>query len=136
MIGRRNGFSLLEVLIALTLVAIGFAAAMKLFPMALRQAQVAQERSVVCELAETKFAQLRAAGGRNLLHNWQYMAPLFQWSGSDPARLDEASGLYESYSTTIQRLVGAADIYAHQVTFVVRMHDGREERFVTIISEI
>ncbi|HOE66992.1 MAG TPA: prepilin-type N-terminal cleavage/methylation domain-containing protein, partial [Candidatus Hydrogenedentes bacterium] len=59
---REQGFSLLETLIALTLFAAGVMAVMKLFPMSLRQAQGAAERTVAAQLADSKFGTLRTEG--------------------------------------------------------------------------
>jgi len=129
---KDKGFSSVEVVVALAVLIIGIVAAMRLFPIALRQIRVAQERAIVSELADGSLGHLRTAGGRNLLHNWDGMSVRFQ---GDPPTLLNLGTVYDAYQTTVHRMVSASEVYLHRVTLSVDMPDGRTERFVTYISE-
>ena len=67
----RKGFSPLEVIIAVAILAIGIMGTFKLFPIALRQVQIAHERTLISEMADARLGHLRTAGGRVLLQEWE-----------------------------------------------------------------
>lgn len=124
-----KGFSLLEVLIALTILAMGVIALMRLFPASLRQAQVAAERTIVAELAGSWLGRVQAVGARQFFQN-QGRAIAFT--------LTEAQRAYSVYMgtlTTLQRMSGASEVYFQRVTFAVQLPDGRRETFVTYIAQ-
>ncbi|HOJ34860.1 MAG TPA: type IV pilus modification protein PilV [Candidatus Hydrogenedentes bacterium] len=125
----KRGFSLLEVLIAMTILAIGVIGAMRLFPMTLRQVRGAQERTVASELADDLFSRLRSAGGHNLFDAWSTMA------GEPVFNLLQANDIYSNYTTSVSLVSGGTEVYLHRATINVKMPDGRYERFVTFIGE-
>lgn len=57
---RQDGFTLLEVLIALAILAIGFAAAMRAVGMATNAASTLQQRTLAHWVAQNQLAELRA----------------------------------------------------------------------------
>ena len=59
---RRYGYSLLEVLIALTILMIGIIAVYRLFPISMREARMAEEKMIAAELADARLGRLRASG--------------------------------------------------------------------------
>ena len=58
----ESGFTLLEVVIALTILAVGIMAVMSLFPASLAQQRVAAERTVIAALARTQLSEVRSGG--------------------------------------------------------------------------
>ncbi len=128
---RRSqlGFTLLEVLIALTILAVGILAVMRLFPMSLVQQRRAAERTVVASLARTQLSEVRTGGMGQSLATWL--------QGNAYRVVAEAARsytLYDSWRTTATRM-GASDVDLYRVVFTVRLHDGREEEFVTYVTE-
>ena len=122
------GFTLLEVLVALTLLAVGILAIMQLFPQALTQSRVAAERTTVASLARTELGRVKAQGVGSQLNDWAAVNSLKQLTA-----IEQSYALYESWRSTVQRVGGDVDLY--RVTFSVRMFDGREENFVTYVTE-
>jgi prepilin-type N-terminal cleavage/methylation domain-containing protein len=135
---RQKGFSPIEVLIAMAILAIGIVGAFQLFPIALKQVRIAHERTVVTELAGSRISQLRTAGGRNLPFQWAPEAGQFNlgFEPFDAANSAYAAyAVYSAYTTTVQRMVAASEVYLHRVVVTVNMYDGRKESFVTYVSE-
>lgn len=126
---HRNtaGFSLLEVVVALTLLAVGLIAAMRLFPASLRQTQVAAERTTVASLANTELGRVKAGGVGNQLSEWASISSL-----RSLGEIERAYALYDGWRASVKRVGGDVDLY--RVTFSVQMFDGREETFVTYVT--
>lgn len=124
----NRGFTLLEVIVALTILSIGIIAIMKIFPRSIQQTRLAAERQQVAFLAKTEMGQLRAAG----------VGPaLTSWALANAFRNVEAAGgnygMYKSWTSSVKRVSSEIDLY--RVTFNVEMFDGRRERFVTYVTE-
>jgi len=123
------GFTLLEVLIALTILAVGILAVMRLFPMALVQQRRAAERTVIASLARTQLSTVRTGGvGQSLVSFLQRNAY------HTVAQAARSYTLYDSWRTSVTRM-GQPDVELYRVVFTVRMHDGRDEEFVTYVTE-
>lgn len=121
-----TGFTLLEVIIAMGILIIGIMAVMQLIPSSLLQQRMAQERTITAELANSVMGQLRASGGRALFR------------GNIPSSIltvYDVYGLYDSYTTNIDHMTGSAEVFLQRVTFTVALPDGREETFVTFVSQ-
>lgn len=135
---RQNGYSLLEVLIALAILMIGIIAVYRLFPMSMRAARLADEKIVASELASSRLGRLRSSGAQGPVLNFYTAAGAVD---VDPhyAQLLSAAGdayaLYDGYTTILQRLRGASEVYYQRALFSVQMPDGRDETFVTYIVE-
>jgi len=104
-------------------------AVMSLFPASLAQQRVAAERTVIAALARTQLSEVRSGGAG---------ASLSDWVNSNTYHVVEASAraytLYDSWRATATRIGGpGADLY--RVVFSVRLNSGREEEFVTYVTE-
>ncbi len=121
---RGGGFTLLEVLIALGILLIGIIGVMQLFPASLINARRAAERTITSQTAHSVLGQIRASSAEALFRG---QIPL------DLIRLDDANAIY-NFTTTVERLNGAAEVYLQRVTFTVTFSDGRSENFTTFVT--
>lgn len=133
----KHGFTLIEVLIALSILIIGIVAAMKMFPISLERARLAAEKEVASRLADDRLSRLRIAGARSLfLSDFDLNRTALSLSAVDAINnMYTNYNLYEGYNTTVQRMGGAAEVYLQRVNFSVSMPDGRSETFVTYVTE-
>ena len=118
---RREGFTLLEVLIALGILMFGIVAVMQFFPTSLLQARMAVERTISAELANSTMSQIRAAGAYYLFYG-------------DMVSLNSVNEVDGLYSTTVQRLSGGPEVRLQRVTFTVTLPNDRTETFVTYVA--
>ena len=137
-IHRRNdsGVGLLEVLIALTILAVGIIGTIQLFPSALRQVQLGNERTVTSQLAAGNLGAIQSAGGDNLLVNRLERSQRLRSlpAGQAAEAIYGARGIYAGYTSSVQRMRGASRVYLQRVTMNVKMHDGRYEQYVTYVA--
>ena len=131
---RQSGFTLLEVVVALSILTLGIIAIMQLFPQSLAQSRIAQERTVVASLAKTELGKVKAGGVGGQLAAWAEENALRVLT-----QAQRAYTLYDSWRSSVQRVVGSGaagvDVDLYRVTFSVRMLDGREESFVTYVTQ-
>lgn len=126
-----RGFTLIEVIIALAILLFGIGAVMLLFPASLESARRAAERTVSSQTAHSVVSQIRASSGEALYNDRLPIGLL------DYPIFDQTSGainLY-GYSTSVQRLSGAAEVYLQRVTFTVEFADGSSESFTTFVTQ-
>ncbi|MBI2422500.1 MAG: prepilin-type N-terminal cleavage/methylation domain-containing protein [Candidatus Hydrogenedentes bacterium] len=125
----RAGFTLVEIVVALTIISVGIVAVMRLFPESLRQARTAAERTTVAFLAKTQLGKVRASGLGGGLGAWAANNSFQNVAAAGSA----SGGFYQSYRATTQRVSGDVNLY--RITFSVQLFDGREEQFVTYVTE-
>ena len=121
---ERSGFTLVEVLVALGILIIGIVGVMQLFPASLSAARQAAERTITSQTAHSVLGQLRASSAEALFND---EIPL------ELLNIDRAGGLY-GFTTTVDRLNGASEVYLHRVTFTVDFASGRRETFTTFVA--
>ncbi len=132
-----RGFTLVEVLIALAIVAVGVIAVTRLFPQGLRASQVAQERTIASELAKGNFARVKMTGLDNLLGTLRDMG-VNQIQSIDTVYglyTGDPNGIITQTTTSISRTATGIDDRLVRVTYSVEMPDGRRENFVTYVTE-
>ena len=122
----RGGFTLVEVLVALAILLTGIIAVLVMFPQSLKAARIAAERSITSQAAHSVLSQVRATSADSL-YNERLLPGLLHQPQS-------AASLY-GYSTTVERLSGAAEVYLQRVTFTVQLSNGRTESFTTFVAE-
>ncbi len=122
---HKDGFTLLEVLVALFILLFGIVAVMQFFPVSLLQARTAAERTVSSQAADSVLGQIRQVGAASLFND-QLPRTLMHF--------DRADGIY-GYDTTIQRLNSPANVSLQRVTLTVTLPNGRQQSFVTYVSE-
>lgn len=134
---EERGFSPIEVLVAMAILAIGIMAIMRLFPSGLRASRVAQERSIAAELADANMGRLRMTGASNILGMAKASA-LYQASTASGIYLDgriDTVGAVDGHSTVVTRVAGPLDETRVRVVFSVDFPDGRRENFVTYVTD-
>ena len=92
---NNAGFSLIEVMVALTILAVGIIGIMQLFPAALDQSREAAERTTVSALANTELGRVKA-GGVGGLTFWAEQNAIRSLNASE-----RAYALYESWKSTV-----------------------------------
>ncbi len=133
---ETKGVGLLEVLVAMTILSIGIIGAMQLFPMAMRNVQTANERTVITNMASSRLQELQSAGGENLLlrrleqGGRARSVPALATAG----HLNQSSEIYGLYTSSVQRMRGASQVYLQRVTMNVQTSDGRYEQYVTYVT--
>jgi len=134
-LNEKVGFSLVEVLVSMAVLAVGIVAVTKLFPQGLRATRVAQERTIASELADSNLARLRMAGMDNLLGTIRASA-LYSTSAADAVYGGSNNdGIIDGYTTTVTRAGTGLNDKLVRVTFSVEMPDGRLENFVTYVTQ-
>ncbi len=123
---KNRGFTLIEVLVALAILAIGVLAVVSVFPAALGNIRVAHQRTMAAELAEDTLGRVRMTGA----------APLFDGAYPLPVHWGTVTDLYGVHRLNVQPLAGAGDTSLQRVVFMLDMNDGRRQTFVTYVSEI
>lgn len=138
MMRTRAGFTLLEVLVALVILAVGIIGVVRLFPLSMRQSQIAAERTTVASLARSELGRIRAGG----VYQSDFQSWIRDWAEDNALRtIDEATRaytLYDSWRASVQRIGSrfGDGIDLFRITFSVKMFDGREETFVTYVTEL
>lgn len=125
----QRGFTLVEVIVALTILSIGIIAIMRLFPISIQQARIAAERQQASFLAKSELGELRAAGAGAGLSTWATENAFH--SATD--EFGDNNKMFKSWTSTVKRVSSDVDLY--RVTLNVEMFDGRRERFVTYVTE-
>jgi prepilin-type N-terminal cleavage/methylation domain-containing protein len=121
----RQGFTLLEVIVALAILLIGLVVVMTMFPISLSAARNAAERMRTSQTAHSVISQIRASSADSL-YNDRVLPTLLTQQRS-------AANLY-GYSTSIQRLAGASEVYLQRITFAVTLANGKTETFTTFVA--
>lgn len=133
------GFTLLEVVVAMTIMAGGLIAIMRFFPAAVQQSRVASEFTVIASVAKTELSQVRSIAGSELTQarSTSGGTPLQAWAERNAfrdlqAEGDELAGIFSSWRSSVHRVRGDVDLF--RVTFAVELFDGGEEKFVTYVT--
>jgi prepilin-type N-terminal cleavage/methylation domain-containing protein len=126
---KTDGFTLIEVLIAMVILGIGILGVTILFPAALRDTQRASSMTVAAMYADSVIDILRAQGYRSIATMW----PISQ-QVNILTRADEVYRLYDNPDVRIIYLVSSVnDLYA-TVVVKIPFPDGRTEEYVSYIA--
>ncbi len=126
---KTSGFTLIEVLVAMVILAIGILGVTILFPAALRDSRRASGLTVASVYADSVIDTLRAQGYRSLAQLWPDGGAI-----EILRRADETYFLYGETDVRIIYLVSAVnDLYA-TVVVKIPFPDGRTEEYVSYIA--
>jgi prepilin-type N-terminal cleavage/methylation domain-containing protein len=126
---KADGFTLIEVLIAMVILGIGILGVTILFPAALRDTQRASGTTVAAMYADSVIDVLRAQGYRSIATVWPFSQRIDLLR-----RADEVYRLYDDADVRIIYLVSSInDLYA-TVVVKIPFPDGRTEEYVSYIA--
>ena len=133
---KTNGFTLVEVLVAMAILAIAMVALIQMFPQAMRMSRRAAEKTTVSSLAKTEMGRVKAAGVGDLIGpgNWAVRNGIVQLGATQNVygAVLKADSLYKGWTATVQRAGAEVDLF--RVTFSVELSNGRKEKFVTYVT--
>ncbi len=132
---HKDGFSLVEVIVAMAILGIGILAFMRFFPLGLRNVQIAQERSISSEIANDRMGRIQMAGPRELELTGVF-GDTFNLTNIQAAEAAYGNYVFEGFTTTIQPMAGSEETGLKRVTFAVELPDGRRETYVTYITDM
>ena len=128
-----DGFTLVEVLIAVGILAVGILAVMQLFPIALTQSRQAAEKTAATQLASSEVNKLRAQDlGPAIVDEWLKTNANHDLNNAE-YKAERAGALYQGWQATVERVAGVVPLY--RVTFRINMLDGKTtETYVTYVT--
>ncbi|MCX8064119.1 MAG: prepilin-type N-terminal cleavage/methylation domain-containing protein [Candidatus Hydrogenedentes bacterium] len=126
---NNKGFTLLEIVIALAVIAGGLVAVITLFPSAQRLLTTSSADANVTNLARTELSRVRVGGALSTGVKMWMKDTAFQMLDTSASAYE----LYQHYGSTVTRVPMGRGLY--RITFSVKLSDGREEKFVTYVSE-
>ncbi len=128
-LNKQSGFSILEIVIALAIIAGGLVAIFTLFPSAQKLLTDSSANANISNLARTEMSRVRVGGALSTGLNSWLKDNAFQMIETTASAYE----LYQHYGASASRVPIGKGLY--RVTFKVRLNDGREERFVTYVTE-
>ncbi|MCC6797644.1 MAG: hypothetical protein IT366_21200 [Candidatus Hydrogenedentes bacterium] len=139
-LNNNEGFSPVEVLIAMGILSIGIMAVVRLFPAGLAFSREAQEKTAAVELAENSISRMRMSGAGNLLGIAQAGALYGNIAEANSTYLGsegrvELGNIVDGYAASVRRVNGSGEQALVRVTYTVDMADGRRETFVTYVTD-
>lgn len=138
-IKKHLGFTLIETVVALSILAVGILAIVRMFPLATRAQYTAAGTTGASRLAKSQLAKLRA-GAINQDDLPAYMSAWLQENSvhlfpeSSPERFEFLCQGWRASVDSMAPPNSGANLY--RVTFNVVLLNNQEEKFVTYISEL
>ena len=129
-----NGFTLLEVIVAMAIVGVSVLALIRMLPIGLRNVQMAEERSAASQLANDRFGRIQMIGPRQF-ESTGVTDDLFNRVNADFVEPPYGNFVFEGLTTTIQPMARSNENGLKRVTFSVELPDGRIESYVTYVSK-
>lgn len=127
--GSQGGFTLLETLIALVILATGILSILLLFPIAMERHRVNTLRTMTTTIAQTQLGRLRAGDTDVNFHQWLRDNKLKPVSTTDPVSQHIKSWVVSSQPA------GEINLGLYRVTIGLRLWDGRTEYYTTYVTD-
>ena len=151
---NTSGFTLVEMLMALAILAIGMVSVVQLFPQSILQMRKAAELTVTSETAATVAGEIQGMGAEALFDDEVPKSLLRVFRESDllqdlvddglapvdiDAEMDELRALeqvegFYGYNTSIQRLNSDDDVFLQRVTIAVTLGGGNRQTYTTYVA--
>ncbi len=124
-----RGFSLLETLVALTILATGLVSIMLLFPIALERQRVNTLRTITTTTAQTQMSRLHGGDTDIAFHDWLSENRLKTLSP------DDIESQYVEAWVVSSQSAGELNQGLYRVTLELRLWDGRKEYYSTYVTD-
>lgn len=125
----RAGFTLLEALVALAILASGLVSIMLLFPIALERQRVNTLRTVTTKVAQSELNRLRAGDTDITFQQW------LRENRMHLIDIEEIESQYLRGWVVSSQPVGEINQGLYRVTIELRMWDGRKEYYSTYVAD-
>lgn len=122
-----QGFSLLETLVALTILATGLVSIMLLFPIALERQRVNTLRTMTTTVAQSELGRLRAGDTDITFQDWLSDNRL-----QHPGQIERQ---YVEAWVVSSQPAGELNQGLYRVTLELRLWDGRKEYYCTYVTD-
>lgn len=125
---NEAGLTLVEVIVAAAVLAIGILAVIRWFPTAIDLLRQANQRTVSASIADTELGRVRVGSAEALLDRY-YFSP-----SSAIESVYEINDIYAGFVKTVAPMRGSNETFLQRVTFNVTLPDGSEEVYVTYVT--
>lgn len=126
---NQGGFTLLETLVALVILATGILSILLLFPIAMERHRVNTLRTMTTTIAQTQLGRLRAGDTDLSFHQWLQKNKLHTIPQDDPISQHIKSWVVSSQPA------GEINLGLYRVTIGLRLWDGRTEYYTTYVTD-
>jgi hypothetical protein len=126
---------LLEVTVAMAILAISILALIRLLPLGLRNVQISEERSVASQLANDRFGRIQMVGPRQI-ELTGVSSETFNRTNAESVETSYSNFVPEGLATTVQPMSNSRENGLKRVTISVELPAGRTETYVTYVSKM
>jgi len=126
---NQGGFTLLETLVALVILATGILSILLLFPIAMERHRVNTLRTMTTTIAQTQLGRLRAGDTDVNFHQWLQENKLKMIESTNPISQHIKSWVVSSQPA------GEINLGLYRVTIGLRLWDGRTEYYTTYVTD-
>lgn len=135
---NQGGFTLLETLVALVILATGILSILLLFPIAMERHRVNTLRTMTTTIAQTQLGRLRAGDTDVNFHQWLQENKMYVLGfNPDPMenRKEEFIKNYIKSWVVSSQPAGEINLGLYRVTIGLRLWDGRTEYYTTYVTD-
>lgn len=126
---KNGGFTLLETLVALVILATGIVSILLLFPIAMERHRVNTLRTMTTTIAQSQLGKLRSGDTDVSFHQWLIDNKVKQIADDKPI-----SHYVKSWVVSSQP-AGEITLGLYRVTIGLRLWDGRTEYYTTYVTD-
>ncbi|OQB32902.1 MAG: hypothetical protein BWY07_01453 [Candidatus Hydrogenedentes bacterium ADurb.Bin170] len=126
---RQAGFTLLETLVALVILATGMVSVLLLFPITLDRQRVNTQRSSTTAFVQSELAKIQAKGTGFGFHEW------LEEHRFRALEDNLTANPFIKATVVSWQPVGEIDMGLYRVTLGLRMHDGSVEYFTIYVTD-
>ncbi|HDP36041.1 MAG TPA: prepilin-type N-terminal cleavage/methylation domain-containing protein [Candidatus Hydrogenedentes bacterium] len=126
---HNAGFTLLETLVALVILATGIVSILLLFPIAMERHRISTLRTMTTTIAQSQLGRLRSGDTDITFHQWLRDNRLYTLADNEPA------SQYVSSWVVSSQPVGEINLGLYRVTIGLRLWNGRTEYYTTYVTD-